>query len=158
LAFGQVFAWGYRPSEGFSWVRHEPIVLVTTYPKAGDILEGAQLGEVSMRSLLDDLALAVLAHKRSGRAIAEPLRMLVDLFANDEQEVSQPMTTDGSLGGASSAQTPGAGMSSSDKADELENEDELGAATVAQMWKSAGHQLDRADVAAARLLSLLEGR
>jgi hypothetical protein len=80
LDFAQVLACGYRVNSGFSWVRHEPILLRASAPAAGDRLEGVALEAAPLKTLIDDLALAVLAHQRSGRELPEALRSFADLF------------------------------------------------------------------------------
>jgi hypothetical protein len=80
LDFAQVVACGYQPNEGFSWVRHDPIVLFSGAPRPGDRVEGVLLESAPLKSLIDDLAHAVLAHQRSGREIPEALRTFADLF------------------------------------------------------------------------------
>jgi hypothetical protein len=80
LDFAQVLACGYRIGTGFSWVRHDPILLRGCAPGAGDRLEGVLLEATPLRSLVDDLALTVLAHQRSGRELPEALRAFADLF------------------------------------------------------------------------------
>jgi hypothetical protein len=80
LDFAQVLACGYHPDAGFSWVRHDPIVDRRRAPQHGDSIEGIALESTPLKSLIDDLALAVLAHRRSGREIPEALRVFADLF------------------------------------------------------------------------------
>jgi len=80
LDFAQVLACGYRVSSGFSWVRHEPILLRGSAPASGDRLDGVMLEATPLRALVDDLAHAVLAHQRSGRELPEALRSFADLF------------------------------------------------------------------------------
>jgi hypothetical protein len=80
LDFVQVLACGYRPTDGFEWVRHDPIVLRRAAPQNGDQLEGVSLENTPMKPLIDELAHTVLAHGRSGRAIPEALRVFADLF------------------------------------------------------------------------------
>ncbi len=80
LDFAQVLACGYRIGGGFSWVRHDPIVLHASVPAAGERLEGAQLENTPMKALIDDLAHAVLAHRRADRELPEALRVFADLF------------------------------------------------------------------------------
>ncbi|MBX3127404.1 MAG: hypothetical protein KF718_11850 [Polyangiaceae bacterium] len=80
LDFVQVLACGYRTSAGFSWVRHDPIVQDGAAPKPGDQVLGVALEAVPLRGLVDELALAVLAHQRSGRALPEVLALFADLF------------------------------------------------------------------------------
>jgi hypothetical protein len=81
LEFVQVLACGYRTNEGFQWVRHDPIVKLDAAPRPGDVVMGAVLEATPLKSLIDDLAVAVLAHGRSGRELPEALRMFADLFA-----------------------------------------------------------------------------
>lgn len=79
LDFVQVLACGV--SEGrFVWVRHDPIVGPQGVPKPGDMLEGARLESCPEKGLLDELARAVLSHKRSGEALPEALAILGDLL------------------------------------------------------------------------------
>jgi hypothetical protein len=80
LRFVQVLACGYRPSTGFDWVRHDPIVLDEAAPRSGDELFGARMEDAPLSPLVDELALAVLAHRRSGREQPEALLMFADLF------------------------------------------------------------------------------
>jgi hypothetical protein len=80
LDFAQVVACGYRAHAGFTWVRHDPIVLFNSAPQAGERVEGVQLETTPLKALIDDLALAVLAHRRGGRELPEALRMFADLF------------------------------------------------------------------------------
>jgi hypothetical protein len=88
LEFVQVLACGYRNREGFSWVRHDPIVKLDAAPRPGDMVMGVVLESTPLKSLVDELALVVLAHGRSGRELPEALRMFADLFAPFES-VSQ---------------------------------------------------------------------
>lgn len=81
LEFVQVLACGYRSGEGFLWVRHDPIVKLDSAPRPGDVVMGAVLEATPVKSLVDDLAVVVLEHGRSGRELPEALRMFADLFA-----------------------------------------------------------------------------
>jgi hypothetical protein len=80
LDFVQVLACGFRTERGFSWVRHDPILQDTAAPRGGDSVHGVQLDAVPLKSLIDDLALAVLSHERSGKVLPEALRLFADLF------------------------------------------------------------------------------
>jgi hypothetical protein len=80
LNFAQVLACGYRASGGFTWVRHDPIVLHTSVPQEGSLLGGALLEDTPMKALIDDLAHAVLAHRRAGGELPDALKMFADLF------------------------------------------------------------------------------
>jgi hypothetical protein len=81
LEFVQVLACGYRSGEGFLWVRHDPIVKLDAAPRPGDAVMGAVLESTPVKSVVDDLAVVVLEHGRSGRDLPEALRMFADLFA-----------------------------------------------------------------------------
>lgn len=80
LDFTQVVACGYRKNAGFSWVRHDPIVLGERAPRSGDTVGGVCVESAPLKSLIDDLALAILAQRREGREIPEALRLFADLF------------------------------------------------------------------------------
>jgi len=80
LDFAQVVACGFLPNQGFSWVRHDPIVLASRVPLAGQRIEGVLLESAPLKSLIDDLAHAVLAQKRNGREIPQALSTFADLF------------------------------------------------------------------------------
>jgi hypothetical protein len=80
LDFTQVVACAYRKNSGFSWVRHDPIVLGERAPRSGDTVGGVCVESAPLKSLIDDLALAILAHRREGREIPEALRVFADMF------------------------------------------------------------------------------
>jgi hypothetical protein len=80
LDFVQVLACGYRPEVGFCWVRHDPIVDRLRAPQHGDQIEGITLEGMPLKPLVDELALAVLAHRRPGQELPEALRVFADLF------------------------------------------------------------------------------
>ncbi len=79
LSFFQVLACGVS-SGTFTWVRHDPIVGFEGVPREGDDLRGVVLSEAPMKSVLDELATAVLSHQRSGRALPDGLSVLGDLL------------------------------------------------------------------------------
>jgi hypothetical protein len=81
LDFVQVLACGYRSGEGFSWVKHDPIVDRRSALAAGAEIAGITLENAPLKPLVDELAHAVLAHKRSGRKLPEALRIFADLFS-----------------------------------------------------------------------------
>lgn len=80
LDFVQVLACGYSVGEGFRWVKHDPILDDLRAPRSGQVLGEAALEDMPLKSLVDELALAVLAHQRRGREIPEALRIFADLF------------------------------------------------------------------------------
>jgi len=86
LDFVQVLACGYRVHQGFEWVRHEPILCRTSAPVEAQVLDSAILEAVPMKMLIDELAHAVVAHKRSAKPLPEALCFFAHLF--DAQESS----------------------------------------------------------------------
>jgi hypothetical protein len=81
LDFVQVFACAYLPGRRFEWVRHDPIVLSQQAPHVGGALEGAVLEKKPLKAVIDDLALTVLGHRRSGLELPSALEVLSELFA-----------------------------------------------------------------------------
>jgi len=90
LDFAQVVACGYRVDSGFTWVRHDPIVLSGSAPRHGDRVEGVTVETTPLKAVVDDLAHAVLAHQRSGREPPEALRMFADLFGPTSEGSTPP--------------------------------------------------------------------
>jgi len=80
LDFVQVMACAYRPGEAFDWVKHDPIVESARAPRAGEILAGTVLEAIPLKAAVDDLAITVVAHTRTGRALPEALSVFADLF------------------------------------------------------------------------------
>jgi hypothetical protein len=80
LDFVQVLACAYEVGERFEWVKHDPILERNRAPRAGDELGGVVLEHVPLRTVVDDLALTVVAQTRAGRALPEALSVFADLF------------------------------------------------------------------------------
>jgi hypothetical protein len=80
LEFVQVLACAFRTHEGFQWVRHDPIVDRVRGMGPGDCVDGVVLESVPLKSLVDELAHAVVAHVRMGHAVPEGLSCFADLF------------------------------------------------------------------------------
>ena len=93
LDFVQVLACSFRVERGFGWVRHDPIVDRKHAPRHGERIDGALVERTPMKSLIDELAHAVLAHKRSGRDLPEALRVFADLFGPNVGGSSTPSAT-----------------------------------------------------------------
>jgi len=80
LDFVHVLACRMRPHDGFVWVRRDPIVHDRDAPTMRSELEGVMLERTPLKPVVEELAHAVLAHRRSGRELPEALRVFVDLF------------------------------------------------------------------------------
>ena len=69
----------YHPARGFRWVRcgeRGDGALA-----AGEKLDGVTLARAPLQPVLDELAHAVLAHRRSGEVLPEELTLLVELLS-----------------------------------------------------------------------------
>jgi hypothetical protein len=80
LDFVHVLACRMRLNDGFVWVRRDPIVHDRDAPTMRSELEGVLLERTPLKPVVEELAHAVLAHRRSGRELPESLRVFVDLF------------------------------------------------------------------------------
>jgi len=80
LDFVQVLACGYRPAEGFDWVKHDPIVDQRQAPRAGQFVGGVEVEATPLGAVVDDLAITVVAHTRTGETLPEALTVFADLF------------------------------------------------------------------------------
>jgi hypothetical protein len=80
LSFVQVLACRYHPDEGFVWVRHDPILKDVNSPTTGVRIEDVTLEQTPLCPVVEELAHAVLAQRRSGLALPEPLVLFADLF------------------------------------------------------------------------------
>ena len=80
LDFVHVLACRMRPHDGFVWVRRDPMVHDRDAPTTRSELEGVLLERTPLKPVVEELAHAVLAHRRSGRELPESLRVFVDLF------------------------------------------------------------------------------
>ena len=103
LDFVHVLACRMRPHDGFVWVRRDPIVHDRDAPKMRSELEGVMLERTPLKPVVEELAHAVLAHRRSGRELPEALRVFVDLFqpgfddepsAEDEGQVEREIPSE----------------------------------------------------------------
>jgi hypothetical protein len=80
LDFVQVLACGYRAGEGFDWVKHDPIVEHARAPRTEDLVAGVKVDATPLGTVVDDLAITVVAHARTGAALPEALTVFADLF------------------------------------------------------------------------------
>jgi hypothetical protein len=82
LDFVQVLACSVERGR-FNWVRHDPIVDDDSAPKEGAKVLGTVLEATPIKTVLDDLAVAVLSHRRLGEELPEALQVLADLLGPD---------------------------------------------------------------------------
>lgn len=80
LDFVAVLACRYHPDRGVMWASHEPIQKDTDAPHAGTVLDGAVLEATPLNPVVEELAHAVLAQRRRGKAIPPSLKAFTSLF------------------------------------------------------------------------------
>lgn len=82
LDFVQILACHVQGGE-FSWVRHDPIAHASSAPRGGAELFGTTFEPMPVKAILDELAVAVLSHRRKGKELPEALGVLADLLGPD---------------------------------------------------------------------------
>jgi hypothetical protein len=90
LSFVQVVACRFHPREGFRWATHDAITRDGDAPHAGSETEGVPLERTPMRPVVEELAHAVLAQRRSGKPAPEELKLLLDLFTPQLDDEDEP--------------------------------------------------------------------
>jgi len=80
LRFVHVLASRIRPHEGFVWVKRDPIVKDEDALRPSCELDGVTLEPTPLKPVIEELALAVLAHRRSGRVLPSALKPFADVF------------------------------------------------------------------------------
>ena len=81
LDFVRLLVCRFVKDHGFDWVRQDPIVPAAEAPAAGTSIDGVDLYLSSTEAVVDELAHAVLAHRRRGRELPELLCNCSDLFS-----------------------------------------------------------------------------
>ncbi len=81
LDFVRLLVCRFVKNRGFDWVRQDPIVSAVDAPAAGSTIDGVDLYVSSTEAVVDELAHAVLAHRRMGRALPQLLCDCSDLFS-----------------------------------------------------------------------------
>jgi hypothetical protein len=81
LDFVRLLVCRFVKDQGFDWVRQDPFLLVAEAPVRGTRIDGMELLPSSSESVVDELAHAVLAHRRSGRDMPRLLRECSDIFS-----------------------------------------------------------------------------
>lgn len=81
LDFVRLIVCRYARGRGFDGVYQMPLVREADAPRAGDELDGVSLRTACPDAVVDELAHAVVAHRRQGRALPGPLRACADLFS-----------------------------------------------------------------------------
>ncbi|MFT3769232.1 MAG: hypothetical protein QM820_27655 [Minicystis sp.] len=80
LRFVEVLWCRYSVDGGFVWVRHEAILADKDAPADGASHDGVVLEATPITPVIEELAHAVLAQRRRGRPLPEPLHLFAHLF------------------------------------------------------------------------------
>ena len=80
LSFVRTLWCRYAVDAGFRWVRQEALATAANAPRAGVVCEGVRLDDAPLTPVIDELAHAILAHRRSGEALPSGLAAFRDLF------------------------------------------------------------------------------
>lgn len=83
LQFVRVLWCRFVPDEGIHWARHDSLLADADAPKNGDIVDGVMLDRTPMPAIVEELAHAILAHRRRGSELPSVLCEFADLFGTD---------------------------------------------------------------------------
>lgn len=89
LNFVEVLTCQLEGERGFGEVRHDPIRLADQAPTEGDVIDGVELEAVPVEPLIEELAHAVVAHRRRNARLPSALARFVDLFAPRPESVDR---------------------------------------------------------------------
>lgn len=78
--FVQVLWCRYSPHRGFDWVRLDPIVREADAPQDRHRIDGLVLEATPLKLVVEELALAILAQRRSGNEIPRSMVRFASLF------------------------------------------------------------------------------
>jgi hypothetical protein len=87
LDFVEVLTCALDAERGFADVRHDPIGLAEKAPRPGDVVDGVELEAVPVEPLIEELAHAVVAHRRRNDEVPAALARFVDLFTPRPESV-----------------------------------------------------------------------
>lgn len=80
VRFVRVLWCRYAPDVGFAWARHDPILRDDEAPTDGTPFDGARLETTPIGPVIEELAHAVLAHRRRGEELPAALGFFTDMF------------------------------------------------------------------------------
>ncbi len=90
LRFVRVLWCRYLPDEGFFWARHDSLLSETDAPRSGALVDGVHLETTPLTPIVEELAHAILAHRRRGGELPASLREFADLFDADVEAIDGP--------------------------------------------------------------------
>jgi hypothetical protein len=80
---GHAFLCRYHPTRGFRWARREDLTEHGTLTE-GERIDGIPLERTPLKPVLEELAHAVVAHRRAGAPLPPELQLLVGLLSPGE--------------------------------------------------------------------------
>jgi len=80
LRFVDVLFCRYTADEGFVWVRHDALLDEDDAPAHGAVVDGVAVEATPLTPVIEELAHAVLAQRRSGRELPPALHLFAHLF------------------------------------------------------------------------------
>jgi hypothetical protein len=86
LDFVHMLACRLRPYQGFVWVRRDPLLRRCDAPQTKTELDGVALESLPLKPVVEELAHAIVAHRRSGEPMPEGLEAYADLFRLGDDE------------------------------------------------------------------------
>jgi hypothetical protein len=89
LDFVEVLSCVIDGERGFADVRHDPIRRAAEAPKTGEPVDGIELETVPIEIVVEELAHAVVAHRRKGAVLPPLLIRFADLFAPRPESVDR---------------------------------------------------------------------
>jgi len=87
LRFVRVLWCRYLPDDGFFWARHDSLLSEGDAPRSGAVVEGVSLETTPLTPVVEELAHAILAHRRRGAELPASLREFADLFDADFEAI-----------------------------------------------------------------------
>jgi hypothetical protein len=87
LQFVRVLWCRFVPDEGIHWARHDSLLANGHAPKHGDIVDGVMLERTPQAPIVEELAHAILAHRRRDKELPGSLREFADLFGTDVEAI-----------------------------------------------------------------------
>jgi hypothetical protein len=83
LRFVRVLWCRYLPDEGFIWARHDSLLGEGDAPRTGCVVDGVTLEATPLTPVIEELAHAILAHRRRGGEMPASLHEFAGLFDAD---------------------------------------------------------------------------
>lgn len=87
LQFVRVLWCRFVPDEGIHWARHDSLLSNANAPKPGDVVDDVTLEKTPLAAIVEELAHAILAHRRRGSELPGSLCEFADLFGTDVEAI-----------------------------------------------------------------------